>query len=124
MFPKNTRTKLPRRHLGICVTTDAPILLEKAMAIDILSMDQTIKTSMEQAIKIGDAIDLRYCKSWKESHHFHYIIDNFDEEKDYCDTDRMVWINSIGKRRSDGVIIGSTGFDLFTTTGVECLWLR
>ena len=54
----------------------------------------------------------------------YYILDKFVERMDYCDAVREVWIWSIGKRKSDGVILASLTTDLYQNPDYECLWLR
>ena len=54
----------------------------------------------------------------------YYILDKVIERMDYCDAVREVWIWSIGRRKSDGVILASTKGDLYQNPEYECLWLR
>lgn len=76
--------------------------------------------AMERKFRDGKAIDLSDCA--REGGF--YIIDSYREGFDYCDAKTERWIWSIGKRLSDGVILASTGVDLYQNEAFECLWLR
>jgi hypothetical protein len=54
----------------------------------------------------------------------HYVVTAFIDDMDYCVLDKQQWIWSIGRRRSDGVILASTAGDLYQNPEFECLWLR
>lgn len=54
----------------------------------------------------------------------YYMLDHVVDGMDYCDAAREVWMWSIGRRKSDGVILASTKDDLFQNPEYECLWLR
>jgi len=77
--------------------------------------------AMRRNVDTGNAIDLsNHPREGK-----YYILDKFvDDESDYCDASKTAWIWSIGRRRSDGVILASTSCDLYQNPAFECLWLR
>ena len=79
-----------------------------------------INQAMKRSIESGECIDLSKCK--KEGNC--YIIENFIDGMDYCDAETEQWIWSIGKRRSDGVILASTSSKFYGAVGYECIWLR
>lgn len=54
----------------------------------------------------------------------YYILDKVVDGMDYCDAVREVWIWSIGRRKSDGVILASDEANLYQNPDYECLWLR
>jgi len=93
-----------------------------------------LNKAMERKIKSGYAIDLKDCK--RLDNHTEggmiegnrknplYILDDFEEGMDYCDSSTESWIWSIGKRKSDGLILASTTSDLYQNDDFECLFLR
>ncbi len=87
--------------------------------------------AMERKIKSGNAIDLKDCEridapSTSEGNHknAYYILKDFEDDMDYCDSSSESWIWSIGRRKSDGVILASTTSDLYQNPDFECLFLR
>lgn len=89
---------------------------------------------MERKIASGDAIDLKDCKRLDndiEGGMFEgnrknplYILDRFEDGMDYCDSTSESWIWSIGRRKSDGLILASSTADLYQNDDFECLFLR
>lgn len=76
--------------------------------------------AMRQKLERGECIDISRC----ERDGKFYIITNFKDDVDYCDAAHELWIWSIGRRKSDGVVHASTGSDLYQNPAYECLWLR
>lgn len=54
----------------------------------------------------------------------HYILPQFISDIDYADCVTEQWIWSIGRRKSDGVLLASKHSDLYQNKDFECLWLR
>jgi len=79
-----------------------------------------INQRMQEKIESGDAVDLSKCK--REGRY--YIVPEFFDDVDYCDAAAECWIWSIGRRYSDGVILASTGNDLYQNPQFQCLFLR
>ena len=75
---------------------------------------------MLEKIQKGEAIDLSKCQ--REGRY--YVVPSFIADRDYCDAATERWIWSIGKRRSDGVILASIYVDLYEHPDFECVWLR
>ncbi len=76
--------------------------------------------AMQKKVADGDAIDLSNAK--REGGH--YIIDRVVPDKDYCDTASEAWMWSIGRRKSDGVLLASTTAMFYQNDNFECVWLR
>jgi hypothetical protein len=76
--------------------------------------------AMREKLKNNEAIDIS--KNPREGKY--YILSEIIEGMDYCDIQKEAWIWSIGKRRSDGVLLASTTNHFFNATGFECVWLR
>jgi hypothetical protein len=76
---------------------------------------------MEEKINRGDAIDLSQCERTKEGY---YILDDFIEDKDYCDKEKEYWIWTIGINYKTGRIHASTTAVFYQNLNYECLWLR
>jgi hypothetical protein len=53
-----------------------------------------------------------------------YLLSRFVDDKDYCDPATESWIWSIGRNRSTGEIVASTGSGLYHDEDWECLFLR
>ena len=56
--------------------------------------------------------------------HLYYVLDAFAEDIDYCDAKREMWVWSIGRRKSDGVILASMDTVFYQNDAFDCLWLR
>lgn len=76
--------------------------------------------AMQEKIRTNDAVDL---KGHKKEGKF-YILNAYFDGADYCDSATEQWIWSIGQRKSDGVILASTGTEFYQNPDFECLWLR
>src|ERR1017187_10321610 len=74
--------------------------------------------SIQEKIRMGRAIDLSAFPKEGDD----YILQNVIEGMDYCGSDCWIW--SIGKRKSDGVILASHTMKFYENPAYECLWLR
>lgn len=79
-----------------------------------------LNKAMERKLKNGEAIDLSKCQ--REGRY--YIVRAFVDGVDYCDAETESWIWSIGRRYSDGVVLASTGSELYQNSQFHCLFLR
>lgn len=86
---------------------------------------------MERKIARGDAIDIKDCERLPADGTFegnnknpYYILKSFEDDMDYCDSTLENWIWSIGRRKSDGLILASTTADLYQNDEFDCLFLR
>jgi hypothetical protein len=75
---------------------------------------------MEEKIQNGEAVDLSKCR--REGRY--YIVPEFIDGVDYCDAVTESWIWSMGRRHSDGVVLASTGTELYQNAEFRCLFLR
>lgn len=87
--------------------------------------------AMQRKINSGEAIDLKDCRRIEadgtvegNKKNPYYVVENFIDDADYCDSSTESWIWSIGRRKSDGLILASTTADLYQNDEFECLWLR
>ena len=76
--------------------------------------------AMKQKLKDREAIDLA---GMPREGRF-YVLAQFVEEQDYCDSRTGAWMWSIGQRKSDGVILASDDGEFYQNPEYECLWLR
>lgn len=90
--------------------------------------------AMQKKLAARKCVDLSNCR--RIAHY--YVLGEFKEGVDYCDARNEWWIWSIGRTtkalsfRRDGVtymipaglVIASTGSELYQHPGVECLFLR
>jgi hypothetical protein len=76
---------------------------------------------MQQLIADGEAIDLAGCVRTVDGD---YIVENYKDGVDYCDSKRDVWIRSIGQRRSDGQVLASSDWKFYENPDFICIWLR
>lgn len=81
-----------------------------------------LNKAMECKLKEGTAIDVGAFP--QEGGRFILPSFNPDAEKDYCHKEAERWIWSIGRRKSDGVILASFKTDLYDHPDFECVWLR
>lgn len=79
-----------------------------------------INKSMQRRLATKQAIDVSKCRRLGDF----YVLDEVIDGKDYCDARKEVWIWSVGRRKSDGVILASTTTILYGNSDFECLWLR
>jgi hypothetical protein len=75
---------------------------------------------MREKINSGEAVDVSGLPRYGGA----YILPVFTEGKDYCNGRTEQWIWSIGKRKSDGVILASHSDEFYQHAEFECLWLR
>jgi hypothetical protein len=93
--------------------------LEKlAIALDGPAMQNK---AMERKLQNGDAVDVSGFARDKDGN---YVLPDYADGIDYADKKREAWIWSIGRRRSDGVILASTDSRFYQNDAFECLWLR
>lgn len=78
--------------------------------------------AMKKELEKGAALDVREIGT--EVGPGKYQLPKVVDGKDYCDSRTEAWIWSIGKRKTDGVILASTAADLYQNDDYECLWLR
>lgn len=76
--------------------------------------------AMERKVALGEAIDV----SNGHIGNVYYKIDEYREGVDYCDAKNEIWIWSIGRRYSDGLIIAASNTSMYQNPEFECLWLR
>jgi len=77
--------------------------------------------AMARKLINGSAIDVATCK--RDGPH-HYVLTNYVDGKDYCDSHAEAWVWSIGRRLKDLKIIASLESDLYQHPNYQCLWLR
>jgi len=75
----------------------------------------------QEKIDSGEAIDL---SDFPQTNGDYVITNNFVEGMDYYVTAENDWIRSIGRRKSDGVILASTSSKFYQHPDFECIWLR
>jgi hypothetical protein len=76
---------------------------------------------MQEKIKAGEAIDV---SDFPQTNGDYVITHNFIDNVDYCVAAEDDWIRSIGRRKSDGVILASTSGKFYQHPDFECIWLR
>lgn len=76
--------------------------------------------SMRKKLVKREAIDISGCEREGD----YYILTKFVDGKDYCDAETEMWVWSIGRRYSDGVILASLSSNLYQNDKFECLFLR
>ncbi len=77
---------------------------------------------MREKIAKGEAIDVSRYPTYGGA----FILPEgvFMENIDYCDAKGERWIWSIGRRKSDGVVLASCTAEFYQNANFECLWLR
>ena len=75
---------------------------------------------MEEKLAMKRAVDVSGCKRVDDD----YVITNYIDGVDYCDAETEEWIWSIGRRRSDGLVIASLTTKFYQHPDFECIWLR
>lgn len=79
-----------------------------------------LNQSMKRSIEEGRCIDVsKFAREGRL-----YVLPSFEDGQDYCDAQKETWIWSIGRRKSDGVILASTSGSLYENDEFDCLWLR
>ncbi|MGV3588599.1 MAG: hypothetical protein ACO1OF_16455 [Adhaeribacter sp.] len=87
---------------------------------------------MQQKIAMGHAIDVSDCPLASDGDPNHplsplpasYILPEFKEGMDYCDSQKEVWIWSIGKHLETGQILAATDGRFYENPEYKCLFLR
>lgn len=79
-----------------------------------------LNLAMQRKLENERCIDVKDCEREGD----YYVLEEFVDDVDYCDSTTETWIWSIGKRHSDGKILASTQGDLYQNPDFECLWLR
>lgn len=78
--------------------------------------------AMRRKLNVGEAVDVSKC----ERHGGAYILPPgmFVDGLDYCNARTERWIWSIGRRKSDGVVLASESDEFYQNDNFDCLWLR
>ena len=76
---------------------------------------------MAAKIRSNEAIDVSRNSVTEEGY---YILNDFFEEKDYCDAVKEQWIWSIGISYATGIILASSSANFYQNKEFECLFLR
>lgn len=76
---------------------------------------------MAEKLRSNEAIDLSGNPMTKEGC---YLLDDFFEEKDYCDAIKEQWIWSIGISYTTGLILASTDSIFYQNEKFQCLFFR
>lgn len=76
---------------------------------------------MAEKLLKEEAIDLSGREKTKKEY---YILDDFIEGKDYCDSVSEAWMWSIGISYKTGQILASTSTHFYQNDEFECLFLR
>jgi len=81
-----------------------------------------INQRMLERITRGLAADVSSCERTIDGD---YILDLYVPNIDYCVLTTEEWIWSIGRRRSDGIVLASTTTKFYPDSSeYECVWLR
>lgn len=80
-----------------------------------------LNKAMARKLRRGEAVDISNCPTTKEGY---YILDDFFEDKDYCDAAKEAWIWSIGVNYATGQVLASTSSNLYQNPEFECIFLR
>jgi hypothetical protein len=75
----------------------------------------------QEKIASGEAMDL---SDFPQIDGDYVITNNFVDDIDYYVTAEDDWIRSIGRRKSDGVILASTSAKFYQHPDFDCIWLR
>ena len=81
-----------------------------------------INLAMQRKLSTGECLDVLIMG--KEIQPGLYELDSFVDDVDYCDSEKELWIWSIGKDLTTGRILASTGVEYYMNPEYECLWLR
>lgn len=77
--------------------------------------------AMLRKLSSGEAIDVADAPRNEEGD---YILFQFFDGKDYCDSKTESWIWSIGRHRETNQILASTSTRFYQNEEYECLFLR
>lgn len=81
-----------------------------------------INKAMQEKLDSGECVDV--LKIGREVSPGLYELDRFEEDVDYCDAEKELWIWSIGRRHSDNKVFASTDGRFYLNDEYHCLWLR
>lgn len=76
---------------------------------------------MQEKLLNGEAVDVKECDRTADRD---YILAEFLEGVDYCDSGVEAWIWSIGVEHKTGRIVASTSAKFYQNLEYKCLWLR
>lgn len=77
--------------------------------------------AMRRKIDTEEAVDLSENERNDEGD---YILTEFEDDKDYCDSKTESWIWSIGKDNATGEVLASMTTKFYINEQYECLFLR
>ena len=80
-----------------------------------------LNKAMQRKLDSGECIDIGDRPKNEDGD---YILDAFEDGKDYCDGKNEWWIWSIGKHYESGQILASTSSKFYQNDAYECLFLR
>jgi hypothetical protein len=80
-----------------------------------------VNKAMARKLRKGEAVDISNYPTTKEGY---YMLDDFFEDKDYCDAAKEQWIWSIGVNYATGQVLASTSSNLYQHPEFECIFLR
>lgn len=80
--------------------------------------------SMKRKLEEDDCLDVNKEGVPYLPHPGWWVLKRFIDGKDYCDAARELWIWSVGRNKTTGQIIASTGSDLYQHPEYVCLFLR
>ena len=86
-----------------------------------------LNKTMKRKLYLGEAIDLKDCERIEIGNDKTYVIKRswlMISAYDFCDSSTESWILSIGKRKSDGLILASVTPNLYRNPDFDCLWIR
>jgi hypothetical protein len=86
-------------------------------------VQQRVNRRMLEKHELGIVIDVSGCERTPEGY---YVLTEFVDGKDYADCKTQEWIWSIGRRKTDGVLLASTDSHgvFYQHPDFECVWLR
>jgi hypothetical protein len=77
---------------------------------------------MQEKLELGECIDVNAI-----GHSIGaglYVLDRYEDGKDYCDAASELWIWSIGKNKASGKIFAAIDTRFHQNPYHDCLWLR
>jgi hypothetical protein len=98
--------------------------------------DNMMNKRMQKKLDRHEAVDVSSCPRTKDGD---FLLENFTDDVDYCDSFEEVWIWSIGRAEGDsavemrdgttqilkrGAVLASTSGKFYQAPGWECLFLR
>ncbi len=76
---------------------------------------------MQRKMQAGEAVDV---SGFPLNPDGDYILPDYADDIDYCNSKTEEWIWSIGRHRESGQILASTSQKFYQNPAFECLWLR